>query len=148
MSDAAPTLRPARPQDAGACAEIPNGWIDATPWMPRIHSAEAVRQRYREVVIPRRNVLVATHGGAVAGFLAIDEAEITSFYMRLPGRRIGAALLGAAKTGRMRLSLWTFQANRGARRFYLREGFREVARTAGENEEGLPDVQYLWEGTP
>ena len=150
MNDAALSLRPARPQDAAACAQILNDWIDATPWMPRVHAAEAVLQHYRDVVIPQRNVLVATQEGTVAGYLAIDEgeAEITSFYVRHPGQGIGAALIQAAKTGRGQLSLWTFQANDGARRFYARQGFREVARTTGENEEGLPDVRYLWEGAP
>jgi putative acetyltransferase len=46
--------------------------------------------------------------------------------------------------GRDRLSLWTFQANEGARRFYAREGFAEVRMTEGDNEEGLPDVLLEW----
>ena len=148
MSDAAGIrLRSARPDDAPAFAAILNHWIDTTPWMRRAVPAEALLQRYREVVIPQRHILVAETGGEVAGLLAIDEAsaEITSFYARRPGRGIGTALMAAAQKDRARLWLWTFQANDGARRFYLRTGFREVARTAGENEEGLPDVQYLWE---
>ena len=40
--------------------------------------------------------------------------------------------------------LWTFVANAPARRFYAREGFVEVRRTGGENEEGLPDVLLKW----
>ncbi len=49
-----------------------------------------------------------------------------------------------AKGGRGRLKLWTFQANEDARRFYIREGFREVRMTDGDNEEGLPDVMLEW----
>ncbi len=142
-------VRPARREDAAACAQILNRWIDATPWMPRLHSAEAVEAHDRTVVIPRRRMFIAEIGGAVAGYLAVDpaEAEITTFYSATPGTGVGPVLLAAAKAGQKRLSLWTFQANEGARRFYTREGFREIARTSGENEEGLPDVQYLWEGT-
>ena len=150
MSDgAALILRPARLQDAAACAQILSRWIDATPWMPRLHSAEAIETHYRTVVIPRRRMFIAETRGAVAGYLAVDpaEAEITTFYCAAPGAGVGPVLLNAAKAGQKRLSLWTFQANEGARRFYTREGFRKVATTSGENEEGLPDVQYLWEGT-
>jgi hypothetical protein len=39
-------------------------------------------------------------------------------------------------------SLWTFQANLGARRFYERHGCRQVRRTDGDNEENLPDILY------
>ena len=53
--------------------------------------------------------------------------------------------MAAAKARRPEgLTLWTFVANEGARRFYAREGFVEVGRTEGENEEGLPDVLLAW----
>lgn len=62
------------------------------------------------------------------------------------GLGIGRALLDGAKDRSDRLKLWTFQANHGAQRFYLREGFREIRRSDGaDNDEGLPDIQYLWE---
>jgi len=41
------------------------------------------------------------------------------------------------------LQLWTFQANREARRFYERHGFTAVEETDGTtNEERLPDMRY------
>jgi GNAT superfamily N-acetyltransferase len=61
------------------------------------------------------------------------------------GRGVGRALVAAAKARRPEgLTLWTFVANEGARRFYAREGFVEVGRTEGENEEGLADVLLAW----
>lgn len=39
-------------------------------------------------------------------------------------------------------SLWTFQANLGARRFYERHGCRETRRSDGGNEENLPGILY------
>ena len=42
------------------------------------------------------------------------------------------------------LKLWTFEANVGARRFYESHGFVATRRTAGDNEEGAPDVCYEW----
>ena len=54
-------------------------------------------------------------------------------------------LLNNAKTECDRLELWTFQANIGAQRFYMRHGFTEAERTNGAgNEEGLPDIRYVW----
>ena len=42
------------------------------------------------------------------------------------------------------LRLWTFESNLGAQRFYERHGFRPIERTAGDNEEGAPDILYVW----
>lgn len=138
-------VRDARADDAGACAGILNAWIDETRWMPRVHAPEDVERHYREFVFRNRRIWVA--GDPVAGYLAMDEAEseITSLYAARPGQGVGRALLDRAEVGRDRLWLWTFVANEGARRFYAREGFAEVDRTDGDNEEGLPDVRFLWE---
>lgn len=139
------TICPAESKDAMACADILNYWIDQRDWMPRIHSAEDVRAFYRDFVFPNRQVWIA--GKKVSGFMAMDTASdcITALYVRTPGQGLGTAFLNFAKAGRDRLQLWTFVANTGARRFYRREGFHEVRQTAGENEEGLPDVLLQWE---
>jgi hypothetical protein len=61
---------------------------------------------------------------------------------------VGAALLDRAKAQRSGgLTLWTFVANEGARRFYARQGFVEIGRSEGENEEGLPDLLFRWRET-
>lgn len=142
-------LRPARSFDAAACAAIVNDWIDATPWMPRIHDAATIAWFYREHVFRHQRVTVIERGGEVAGFLALDPTRdcVTSLYLHAAARGsgLGARLLGHAKAQTPRLSLWAFQANTGARRFYLREGFREGRRSDGENEERLPDIEFLWQ---
>jgi ribosomal protein S18 acetylase RimI-like enzyme len=62
------------------------------------------------------------------------------------GQGIGSDLLRQAQAAAPALTLWTFQANTGAQRFYLRHGFREALRTQGEaNDEGLPDIRYEWQ---
>jgi ribosomal protein S18 acetylase RimI-like enzyme len=43
------------------------------------------------------------------------------------------------------LSLFTFQANKPARAFYEKHGFRAVAFGVSEAE-GEPDVTYVWAG--
>lgn len=145
-------LRPARSTDAGKTGEILHRFACETSWMPSLHTgAETIA--FCGVMIDRGWVTVAEADGAVLGFLARDEGEICSLYVASEacGRGIGKRLLEAAK-GQVgagchsgRLSLWTFQANEGARRFYQREGFAEVQRSDGSrNEERLPDIEYVW----
>ncbi|MEO1680572.1 MAG: GNAT family N-acetyltransferase [Pseudomonadota bacterium] len=138
-------LRQGVAEDAPACAAILNSWIDATPWMPRVHPADDVVRHYREDVFAKRVVWVA--GDPVLGFLALDTETglVTALYVGAPGQGIGTALLDRAKESRSELELWTFVANEGARRFYAREGFGEVRRTEGDNEERLPDILFRWE---
>ncbi|WP_421858714.1 GNAT family N-acetyltransferase [Oricola sp.] len=138
-------LRPGKPEDAAACAAILNDWIDDRPWMPRIHTCEEVEAFYRDFVFQKRQVWVA--GDPVEGFMALDPEHhmVTALYVATPGQGIGRALLDHAKRGRDALELWTFVANEDARRFYAREGFVEIRRTGGDNEESLPDVLLRWE---
>ena len=49
--EAALVLRPARPQDAAACAAIFDAWVDATDWMPRVHPPAVVERHFRETVL-------------------------------------------------------------------------------------------------
>ena len=139
------TIRRGRPEDAPACAAILNAWIDNRDWMPRVHTRDEVAAFYADFVFANREVWVAVD--PVAGFMALDAAAsmVTALYISIPGKGLGRALLDHAKSGREALELWTFQANTGARAFYAREGFVEVRRTAGDNEEGLPDVLLRWE---
>ena len=140
-------LRPARPEEAAACAAIFNAWVDATAWMPRVHDADDVVRHYREHVFAHDAVTVAERRGKVVGFLALADGQVDALYLDegARGQGVGAALVGAAKAASPDgLTLWTFVANEGARRFYRREGFVELRRTEGENEEGLPDVLLGW----
>lgn len=146
MSEGA-VIRGGRPEDAEPCAAILNAWIDDTPWMPRVHPAEDVARHYREFVFVKRRVHVADAGNGPLGYVALsEEGEVTSLYIRKDtrGQGLGARLLDRAKADHARLSLWTFQANAGARRFYGRAGFKETDRSDGDNEEGLPDIQFGW----
>ncbi|WP_448427891.1 N-acetyltransferase family protein [Martelella sp. FOR1707] len=142
------TLRPAEIRDMAACAAILNDWIDETPWMPRVHDHADVARHYRETIFVERTVSVAEDHAVVLGFSALsDDDYITALYVaaNARGRGVGKALLERAKTDRPTgLRLWTFQANVAAQRFYEREGFAELRRTDGDNEEALPDILYGW----
>ena len=143
-------LRPARPTDAGRVGAILSQFIDATPWMPRLHSrAQDVAFAGRMIDKGWVTVAEAGPGDAVCGFLAVDaaDAEVQALFVEAAARGggIGTSLLAAAKAENAALSLWTFEANHGALRFYARHGFRETTRGDGSaNEEGLPDVRLEW----
>ena len=131
------TLRPARSLDAGAVGEILHGFARENDWMPELHSgAEAIAFCGR--MIDNGWVTVAEQGGKVA---------VHCLYLSPAARSqgIGAQLLDSAKAGRRELALYAFQANTGARRFYERHGFVEVARSDGaDNDEQLPDIRFVW----
>lgn len=146
--DEAPTeiIEIARPGDAAALGALLSDWVSETPWMPALH-APAAYAPFAGRLIARAEVFVARGaGGQATGFLARDGEEVPAFQVAAfaRGRGLGARLIARAKVGRERLWLWSFAANTGARRFYAREGFREVDSTAGDNEEGLPDVKLEW----
>ena len=134
------------PADALACGAIMSEWIEETPWMPRVHSRVEDRG-FLETMIGRGWVLVARGGDVVEGFLIRDQQEVHALYVKREARSrgVGKALLLRAKAVEPVLKLWTFQANRRAQSFYLREGFIETGRSDGAgNDEGLPDIRYEW----
>lgn len=132
--------RDALPGDVPALAAILDGWIAETGWMPKLHSAAETRA-FLAGLIAEDRVLVADGGAGPVGFIALRGAEVLALYLApgARGRGIGRALLDHDPGPR---SLWTFQANSGAIRFYLRAGFAEIERTDGQaNEERLPDIR-------
>ncbi|SMO93394.1 GNAT family N-acetyltransferase [Ruegeria faecimaris] len=140
------TLRPARSTDAGATGKILHGFACENEWMPELHScAETIA--FCGVMIDRDWITVAENEDGVVGFLALNGSEVHSLYLRASARNqgIGQRLLDQAKSGRQKLSLFAFQANHGARRFYERNGFAEIARGDGaDNDENLPDIKFVW----
>jgi putative acetyltransferase len=99
-------------------------------------------------VLLREDVLVAEADRIVLGFIAllcdhIDHLYIAPAYQH---RRIGDKLLAIAQELHPDgLTLWTFQRNARARRFYEARGFVASEFTDGlRNEEGQPDVLYTW----
>jgi GNAT superfamily N-acetyltransferase len=142
-------IRRADVVDAEAVAEV---WLRSRlASIPRIpppvHSDSDVRKYFARVVLPEQEVWVAEVGGAVVALLALDNDWIEQLYVHPEhcSKGIGSQLIAVAKRERPdRLRLWTFQTNAGARRLYARHGFISTGSTAGENEEGVPDVRYEW----
>ena len=140
------TLRPARSTDAGTTGEILHGFSRENDWMPDLHScAETIAFCGR--MIDQSWVTVAEASDRVVGFLALNGTDVHSLYLTpaARGQRIGKRLLDHAKAQHSQLTLFAFQANTGACRFYERNGFAEVARSDGaDNDENLPDIKYVW----
>jgi GNAT superfamily N-acetyltransferase len=142
-------VRRAVPGDAAAVADVwLRSYTAALPGVRRAHTDDEVREWFRDVVVPGRETWVVEADGAVVGLMVLGPGEIDQLYLEPDwrGRGLGDRLVGLAKERYPGgLSLWTFQVNEAAGRFYERHGFVAVERTDGrDNEEREPDVRYVW----
>ncbi|MEV5436276.1 GNAT family N-acetyltransferase [Streptomyces sp. NPDC052682] len=141
--------RAAGEADADAAADV---WLRsfaaALPGVVRPRPDDEVRAYFRQVLVPLRETWVADAAGGVVGVLVLDGEELSQLYLapEWRGRGLGDRFVALAKDRRPHgLSLWTFQVNGPARRFYERHGFAAAEWTDGSrNEEREPDVRYLW----
>ena len=142
-------LRPARPDDGPAVAEVWLRSFDAAlPTVRRAHPDDEVRRWIRDELVVRADTWVAETDGAVVGVLALSPGWIDQLYLDpdARGRGIGDRLVALAREREPDgLQPWTFQVNGPAQRFYERHGFVAVERTDGAgNQEREPDVRYRW----
>ncbi|MFF7241251.1 GNAT family N-acetyltransferase [Streptomyces collinus] len=145
-------LRRAVPADAPAAADV---WLRsfaaALPTVVRPRTDDDVRDYFREVVVPLRETWVAEapgEDGGIVGVMVLNGDDLSQLYLAPDwrGRGIGDRFVTLAKERRQQgLTLWTFQVNKPAHRFYERHGFVAVEHTDGSaNEEREPDVRYVW----
>ncbi|MER7937319.1 MULTISPECIES: GNAT family N-acetyltransferase [unclassified Streptomyces] len=146
---AEPVLRRAAGADAGAVADV---WLRsfsaALPTVVRPRADDEVRAYFRDVVVPDRETWLAETDGRVVGVMVLDGELLSQLYLDpgWRGRGLGDRFVALAKERSPQgLTLWTFQVNKPAHRFYERNGFVAVERTDGSgNEEREPDVRYVW----
>jgi ribosomal protein S18 acetylase RimI-like enzyme len=143
------TIRPATAADAAGVADVYLASFKATYDFPLAHTDDQVRAWIRDVVMPTGGTWVALDAdGAIVGMMVVALGDLDQLYVRPDrlGEGIGRRLLDIAKERSPDgLTLYTFQVNERARRFYERHGF--VAEWFGDgsaNEEGQPDVRYAW----
>lgn len=145
-------IRRACAADAPAIADLFLAARAAMTYLPALHSDDETRAFIAHVVATQEVWITVTSDNRVTGFAAIrDEDEkisldhlyIAPFAQRLG---LGAALLTHVKTQRPQgFSLWTFEQNHGARRFYEAHGLSLARKTDGrDNEEKLADCLYVW----
>lgn len=140
-------LRRGEPEDATPIARIMRSTYDRMEYIPRLHTHEE-DLAYIGGLFGEREIWVAENDDGVIGFAILSADELMQMHVT-PGEQnagIGSSLLARAKERRPAgFSLWTFQKNVGARRFYERHGLEVVRLTDGAgNEEREPDVQYAW----
>jgi GNAT superfamily N-acetyltransferase len=120
------------------------------PDVPMVHPDGTVEPWVRQVLFRDTEMWVAVDDGLIVAMMSLAPGWVEHLYVHpeAQGRGVGAALLDLAKTSPQAangLTLWTFQVNAGARRFYERHGFVPVELTDGAaNEELTPDVRYEW----
>lgn len=119
----------------------------ALPTLTGLHTPDEDRWFFRERMFLACQLWGYFDESELIGFIAFREGWIDQLYV-LPssqGQGVGSALLHVAKSRFSRLSLWTFQRNKSARRFYERHGFVFVKETDGiTNEEREPDALFAW----
>jgi ribosomal protein S18 acetylase RimI-like enzyme len=141
-------LRRAESTDIEPMATLLRSCYDEMTYLPKLHTPEEDLHFVRETVFPHQEVWVADDDGRLVGFAALTQDQLAHIYVdrQARDRGVGSALFRQAMARRPDgFTLWTFQANEGARRFYERHGCRVVQLTSGEgNEEKTPDVQFEW----
>jgi len=118
------------------------------PFVPDLHTPDDDARFFAETLFTRTDIWLAEDAaGEIAGYVAFRPDFVEHLFVRpeFQQQGLGLALLRKAMEGASELSLWTFQQNARARRFYERYGFAVVMETDGaDNEEKLPDVLYRW----
>lgn len=142
-------IRRATAADASAAADVYlRSFTAALPTVTRPRSDDEVRAYIRDIVVPLRATWVAVAEEQVVGLMVLADDLLSQLYLDPDwrGRGIGDRFVALAKERSPQgLSLWTFQVNKPAHRFYERHGFVEAERTDGSgNEEREPDVRYVW----
>jgi GNAT superfamily N-acetyltransferase len=119
---------------------------------PLAHVDEEVRGWVRDRLVVTEETWVAVDDAGVVAMMVVAPGHLEQLYVAPDhlGRGIGRELVELAKERfPAGLSLWTFQVNVRARRFYERNDFVAVELTDGSgNQERQPDVRYEWPGAP
>lgn len=120
---------------------------DRLPWLAGLHTEEEDQAFFGGPVFDDCKVWGAYDEQGLVGFIAFCEGSVEQLYVlpRSQGQGVGSRLLAIAQRSSSELSLWTFQRNEPARRFYEKRGFVTIEQTDGtRNEEHEPDVLYRW----
>ena len=110
------------------------------------HSFESHIYFLNNILCEQYKVEVVLMDDKVVGMIAYNDREISQLYIHIDyqGFGIGQTLLDKAKEQSSgKLTLYTFEVNENARRFYEKNGFN-IKSKGHENEENLPDILYEW----
>ncbi len=103
---------------------------------------------YWEDLLASNSAWVAEMDDQVVGFCVRSDDNITGLYVAEHARSkgVGKALLDLAKKDRSWITVWAYEKNEQARKFYRREGLIEISRDLEIYEDGveLIDVEHRW----
>jgi GNAT superfamily N-acetyltransferase len=112
-----------------------------------LHTLQEDRAFFREPLFNTSELWGAFDDAGMIGIIAFRAGSVDQLYVLPTSQRrgVGSALLRVAQGRFPRLSLWTFQRNVTARRFYERRGFVLIEESDGaRNDEKEPDALYVW----
>ena len=139
-------IRRATSEDVEPIAQVFDRALATMTYLPVVHTYEENVAWFGARVSDHEGWV--WDAGEVHGYMLLGEAELLHLYLdpEHTGRGIGTQLLDLAKALRPDgFTLWTFQQNDGARRFYERHGLHAIEFGDGSgNEERTPDVKYEW----
>ncbi len=139
--------REAKSSDSKYCVAILRDWVDETSWMPELDDLEPM-EKYWKDVFENEPTWIAELNNKVIGFCVRNigsENNIGALYV-VPdsrGHGVGKHLLDLAKEGCDHITVWAYEKNTEARKFYQRENCIEVLREFDENV-NLMDVEHRW----
>jgi RimJ/RimL family protein N-acetyltransferase len=111
-----------------------------------MHSFEDHISFLNNILSKDNKIIIGIHNNKVVGMIAFNENEINQLYIHIDyqGKGLGRRFLELAKANsKGRLTLFTFEINHKAQRFYENNGFKIIGR-GYENEENLDDIKYEW----
>jgi len=133
--------------DGMACARILHAWGAETPWMVPFYDLEPLAEFWAEL-LTKDFGYVAHDQGRVVGFCSREDDNVSGLFILKEARGcgVGKRLLDLAKADRDWITVWAYEANTGARKFYHREGLVEIKRELEEFDDGnsLMDVEHRW----
>ena len=140
-------LRPYRAEDEDAAIAL---WLEtwrlAYPAIDFDARVEWWRQRWRTELVPKAEIIVSEHAGALVGFVTIDSSGYLDQLVVAPdhwGSELATLLVDEAKrrspTG---VTLLVNADNGRAIRFYERSGFVGVCEDV--NSSGRPILKMAW----
>lgn len=141
-------FRTAQGRDGHFCAEIVRAWSLDTPWFAHDIDLKAAVDWWTGCLKAVETSWVCEHAGRIVGFCVREDDNITGLYVSSAARNrgVGKRLLDMAKADRDWITVWCFERNTRARKFYRREGCVEIAREV-DDRTGLIDVEHRWTKT-
>lgn len=110
------------------------------------HSIEEDRNFFKKNIIPNSKIFILKKN-IILGFISMKANHIDHLYIKSSefGKGYGTLLLNYVKELYNVLSLWVFQKNQKAVKFYLSNDFIISKETNGRgNDENLPDYYMEW----